>query len=81
MVLITVNDTGIGIPQHLQPFIFNTLTKAHRPGIRGGESTDWAYPLLRALWSCTRAKSGLKVKKIGDLFFLLNFRCPSEFIP
>jgi two-component system sensor histidine kinase VicK len=48
-VLITVADTGIGIPPPLQPLVFHPFSRAKRAGLRGEESTGLGLSIVRAI--------------------------------
>jgi two-component system sensor histidine kinase VicK len=48
-VLITVADDGIGIPEKLQPVLFERFTKARRPGLRGEKTTGLGMSIIQAL--------------------------------
>ncbi|MFC7667258.1 sensor histidine kinase [Hymenobacter humi] len=48
-VLITVADDGIGIPEKLQPVLFDRFTKARRPGLRGEKTTGLGMSIIQAL--------------------------------
>jgi len=48
-VLIKVADTGIGIPAHMQPFIFDKFTKARRPGIHGEPTTGLGLSIIKTI--------------------------------
>jgi two-component system sensor histidine kinase VicK len=48
-VLITVTDDGIGIPEKLQPVLFERFTKARRPGLRGEKTTGLGMSIIQAL--------------------------------
>lgn len=38
MVKVVVSDDGIGIPEHMQPYLFDRFTKAGRLGLKGEKS-------------------------------------------
>lgn len=44
-----VKDTGIGIPKHLQPIVFDMFTKAKRPGLEGEQTTGIGLSLIKEL--------------------------------
>lgn len=48
-VQIRVQDTGVGIPAHLQPVLFDKFTKARRPGLRGEKTTGLGMSVIRTI--------------------------------
>ncbi|GAB2967131.1 hypothetical protein GCM10027048_42230 [Hymenobacter coalescens] len=48
-VLITVQDSGIGIPAKLQPLLFEKFTKARRPGLRGERTIGLGMSVIKTL--------------------------------
>ena len=48
-VLVTVADNGIGIPERLQPVLFERFTKARRPGLRGEKTTGLGMSIIQSL--------------------------------
>ncbi|WP_048920885.1 PAS domain-containing sensor histidine kinase [Rufibacter radiotolerans] len=46
-VLITVADNGIGIPNHLKPYLFDKFTKARREGLRGEKSVGLGMSIIK----------------------------------
>jgi PAS domain S-box-containing protein len=48
-LLVTVADNGIGIPKHLQPYLFDKYSKASRPGLRGEKSRGIGLSVVRDL--------------------------------
>lgn len=48
-VVITISDDGIGIPKHLQPYLFDRFTKARRIGIKGEESVGLGMSLIKTV--------------------------------
>lgn len=47
--VVTVTDTGVGIPKKLQPVLFEKFTKARRPGLRGEKSTGLGMSVIQTL--------------------------------
>ena len=48
-VRIEVSDTGVGIPGELQPLLFDTFTRARRPGLRGEPTTGLGLALCKTI--------------------------------
>jgi two-component system sensor histidine kinase VicK len=48
-VLITVADNGIGIPDDLQPYLFDKFTRARRPGLLGEETTGLGMSIIKTI--------------------------------
>ena len=48
-VCIRVMDEGIGIPEALQPHLFEAFTKARRPGLRGEPTTGLGLALCKTI--------------------------------
>lgn len=48
-ILITVKDNGIGIPENLQPFLFDKFTKARRNGLHGEPSTGLGMSIIKTI--------------------------------
>ncbi|MDB5156045.1 MAG: hypothetical protein JWR50_752 [Mucilaginibacter sp.] len=48
-IFIDVRDFGMGIPEHLLPFIFDRFSKASRKGIRGEESVGLGLSIVKQI--------------------------------
>ena len=48
-VVLTITDTGVGIPAHLLPVLFDKFTKARRPGLRGEHTTGLGMSVIQTL--------------------------------
>jgi len=48
-VLLSISDTGIGIPARLQDKVFLPFTRAKRPGLRGEEATGLGLSLVKRI--------------------------------
>ncbi|TGE29362.1 PAS domain-containing sensor histidine kinase [Hymenobacter metallicola] len=48
-VLLGVADTGIGIPEPMQPYLFEKFTKARRPGLRGEKTTGLGMSVIQTI--------------------------------
>ncbi|QJD95026.1 HAMP domain-containing histidine kinase [Mucilaginibacter robiniae] len=48
-IYIEVKDYGMGIPQHMLPYIFDRFSKAGRTGIRGEQSTGLGLSIVRQI--------------------------------
>lgn len=46
---VRITDTGIGIPEHLQPFIFQRNTPASRDGLKGEKSIGMGLYIVKKL--------------------------------
>jgi two-component system sensor histidine kinase VicK len=46
-LLLSVSDDGIGIPQALQPHLFDRFTKARRPGLKGEVTTGLGLSIVK----------------------------------
>jgi two-component system sensor histidine kinase VicK len=49
LALITIADTGIGIPQQWQPLLFERFTKARRQGLRGEKTNGLGMSIIRTI--------------------------------
>ncbi|GGF08386.1 PAS domain-containing sensor histidine kinase [Hymenobacter cavernae] len=47
--VVRVTDTGIGIPEALQPGLFEKFTKAQRPGLHGERSTGLGMSIIKTI--------------------------------
>jgi len=47
--IVTVADTGIGIPAQLQAQLFDRFTKARRPGLRGEKTNGLGMSIIRMI--------------------------------
>jgi two-component system sensor histidine kinase VicK len=48
-VLITVSDTGVGIPEEFQANLFDKFSKARRPGLRGEPSVGLGMSIIKTI--------------------------------
>ncbi|WP_324672145.1 ATP-binding protein [Hymenobacter sp. GOD-10R] len=49
LAIVTVADTGIGIPQSVQAGLFEKFTHARRPGLRGERSTGLGMSIIKSI--------------------------------
>lgn len=70
-VLISVQDNGVGIPEHLQQGLFEKFTKARRPGLKGEKSTGLGMSIIRTIVEWHGGKIWLKsLEGQGTTFFI-----------
>lgn len=70
-VLISLKDNGIGIPQHVQPFLFDRFTKARRQGLKGEETTGLGMSITKKMVELHRGKIWFESKENqGTTFFI-----------
>ncbi|MGV3505395.1 MAG: PAS domain-containing sensor histidine kinase [Adhaeribacter sp.] len=75
-VLITVADNGIGIPDHLQPVLFDRFTKARRPGLRGEKSIGLGMSIIKTIVELHQGSITFESREQeGSIFFI---RLPKE---
>jgi two-component system sensor histidine kinase VicK len=48
-IILQISDTGIGIPVHLQPALFNMFTKASRQGTQGETTTGLGLYIVKQI--------------------------------
>jgi two-component system sensor histidine kinase VicK len=48
-ILISVSDTGIGIPKEYQPVLFDKFSKARRPGLRGEPTIGLGMSIIKTI--------------------------------
>ncbi|GAA4209614.1 hypothetical protein GCM10022289_35420 [Pedobacter jeongneungensis] len=70
-VLITVTDNGIGIPEELQPGLFDHLPETLRPGLKGEESGGFGMGIIKAIVDLHQGKIWFKSKTgVGTTFYI-----------
>ncbi|WP_084153119.1 PAS domain-containing sensor histidine kinase [Pedobacter jeongneungensis] len=70
-VLITVTDNGIGIPDELQPGLFDHLPETLRPGLKGEESGGFGMGIIKAIVDLHQGKIWFKSKTgVGTTFYI-----------
>ena len=70
-VLVTVRDSGIGIPTALQPVLFERFTKARRPGLRGEKSTGLGMSIIKTIVKLHQGRVWFEsVEGAGTTFFV-----------
>jgi two-component system sensor histidine kinase VicK len=70
-ILIKVQDNGIGIPGHLQPFLFDKFTKARRQGIHGEPSTGLGMSIIKTIVEWHKGHISFESKEgTGTTFYI-----------
>ena len=49
LVQITVHDNGIGIPENLQPYLFDKFTRSRRTGLQGEEPIGLGMSIIKTI--------------------------------
>ncbi|SNC77260.1 two-component system, OmpR family, sensor histidine kinase VicK [Hymenobacter gelipurpurascens] len=70
-LLLSVADTGIGIPEVMQPVIFERFTPARRPGLRGEKTTGLGMSIIKTIVELHQGHIWLESKEgEGSTFFI-----------
>ncbi|RZL40943.1 MAG: ATPase, partial [Pedobacter sp.] len=70
-VLVSVSDDGIGVPEHLQPFIFERFSIAMRDGLKGEDSWGLGMAIAQTIVKLHDGKIWLEsIENIGAKFFI-----------
>ncbi|WP_316737329.1 PAS domain-containing sensor histidine kinase [Pedobacter aquatilis] len=70
-VLISVVDNGIGIPKHLQPYIFDRFSIAMRDGLKGEDSWGLGMAIAKAIINLHGGKIWVEsIENVGTKFFI-----------
>jgi len=70
-VLISVSDDGIGIPKHLQPYIFDRFSIAMRDGLKGEDSWGLGMAIAKVIVNLHNGKIWMEsIENVGTKFFI-----------
>ena len=70
-VLLEVSDNGIGIPEDLQPLLFDRFTKARRHGLRGEKTTGLGMSIIKSVVNLHHGKIRFESEEgKGTSFFI-----------
>ena len=70
-VLVCVTDNGIGIPQHLQPYLFERFSIAMRNGLHGEESWGLGMAIIKTIVEMHNGKIWFKSEEnVGSSFYI-----------
>jgi two-component system sensor histidine kinase VicK len=70
-ILLTLSDNGIGIPEAMQPVLFDKFTRARRPGLKGEETVGLGMSIVKTIVEMHNGKISFKSKENkGTTFFI-----------
>lgn len=70
-IVISVSDNGIGIPEDMQPFLFDKFTKARRPGINGEQPVGLGMSIIKTIVEMHEGKIWFESKENkGSTFYV-----------
>jgi two-component system sensor histidine kinase VicK len=72
-VIMDFKDNGIGIPEHLLPFIFDEFTKAKRRGLRGEATMGLGLSIVKAIVHWHKGKISVKSEENKGTIFRIEF--------
>jgi two-component system sensor histidine kinase VicK len=72
-VEIVIKDDGVGIPEKLQPYIFEKQTRAGRPGLKGEVSNGIGLYVSKKLTKLLGGKISFESKENKGTTFKLEF--------
>jgi two-component system sensor histidine kinase VicK len=71
LILISIQDNGIGIPEHLQDGLFEKFTKARRPGIKGEPSVGLGMSISKTIVEWHKGRMWFESKEHkGTTFYI-----------
>lgn len=71
---LSVLDTGVGIPQHLQRFVFDKNSRASRKGLRGEKSIGMGLYIVKKLVALMDGEITFESEEGKGSIFTLTFR-------
>lgn len=77
-VILSVEDNGIGIPEHLQDGLFERFTKARRPGIKGEPSVGLGMSISKTIVEWHNGKIWFESKENKGSSF--HIELPKQYI-
>lgn len=80
VLTISVSDTGIGIPESMQPVIFEKFTKAKRFGTNGENSTGLGMYITKQLIEIHGGRIWLESEEGNGTTFYIEFKSDSSSI-
>ncbi|RPD44609.1 hypothetical protein DNI29_20985 [Hymenobacter sediminis] len=69
---LTFSDNGIGIPEELQPYIFERFTRARRPGLRGEPTLGVGLSLCKMLVELHQGTLSMRSREGEGTTFLIT---------
>lgn len=70
-IVISVSDTGIGIPEEFHPHLFDKFTKARRPSLKGEPSVGLGMSIIKTIVEWHNGKVWFKSKvNEGTTFYI-----------
>ncbi|MFC3563385.1 PAS domain-containing sensor histidine kinase [Pedobacter jamesrossensis] len=71
VVLISVSDNGIGIPAHLQPYLFERFSIAMREGLHGEDSWGLGMAIIKTIVELHEGKIWFdSIEHVGSTFYI-----------
>lgn len=71
-VQIAVRDNGVGIPENLQPYLYDKFTKARRPGLNGEETVGLGMSIIKTLVELHGGTISLESQENAGSAFYIN---------
>lgn len=70
-ILLSISDTGIGIPKDMQPLIFEKFSKASRTGLKGEKSTGLGMSIVKQVVGLHQGEVWLESEEgEGTVFYI-----------
>lgn len=70
-IIIRVKDTGIGIPEDMQQYIFDKFSKARRSGLDGEQTTGLGMSIVKQIVELHKGKIWLEsMENVGTQFYI-----------
>jgi two-component system sensor histidine kinase VicK len=70
---VSVADTGIGIPEHLQPYLFQRDTRAAREGLKGEKSIGMGLYIIKKLVDIMKGEISFESEENKGSTFIVRF--------
>lgn len=70
-VIVKIKDNGIGIPKHMQQFIFDKFSKARRKGLEGEQTTGLGMSIVKQIVELHKGNIWVEsAENIGTEFYI-----------
>ncbi|OUJ71388.1 PAS domain-containing sensor histidine kinase [Hymenobacter crusticola] len=78
VAIVTVADTGVGIPAAVQAGLFEKFTRARRPGLRGERSTGLGMSIIKAIVELHQGRIYFHSQEGEGTVFTVELPLPDE---